>query len=70
MTDIAEHALQALKESTIRTVHLVGRRGPAQAACTAKEVRELLGQSQVTGHKPSVTHCKSQFTSHRSQCPG
>jgi hypothetical protein len=24
-------------------VYLVGRRGPAQAACTAKELREVLG---------------------------
>ncbi|XP_057969165.1 NADPH:adrenodoxin oxidoreductase, mitochondrial isoform X2 [Malania oleifera] len=42
-TDIAGHALTALKESTIRKVFLVGRRGPVQAACTAKELREVLG---------------------------
>ncbi|KAL5052634.1 hypothetical protein RYX36_033316 [Vicia faba] len=42
-TDIANHALAALEESTIRVVYLVGRRGPAQAACTAKELREVLG---------------------------
>ncbi|CAK9207381.1 unnamed protein product [Sphagnum troendelagicum] len=42
-TDIAEHALAALHESCIRRVFLVGRRGPVQAACTAKEVREILG---------------------------
>lgn len=29
-TDIAEHALQALRRSKIRRVHLVGRRGPLQ----------------------------------------
>lgn len=42
-TDIAEHALVSLRESTIRKVYLVGRRGPVQAACTAKELREILG---------------------------
>ncbi|MCL7050741.1 hypothetical protein MKW94_011860 [Papaver nudicaule] len=42
-TDIANHALVSLQESSIRKVYLVGRRGPAQAACTAKELRELLG---------------------------
>ncbi|KAK7319976.1 hypothetical protein RJT34_04705 [Clitoria ternatea] len=42
-TDIASHALAALEESSIRVVYLVGRRGPAQAACTAKELREVLG---------------------------
>ncbi|KAJ0986060.1 hypothetical protein J5N97_004416 [Dioscorea zingiberensis] len=42
-TDIADHALASLQESTIRKVYLVGRRGPVQAACTAKELREILG---------------------------
>ncbi|GBG65212.1 hypothetical protein CBR_g50003 [Chara braunii] len=46
-TDIAEHALEALRESRIRTVLLVGRRGPAQAACTAKELREVLGLRSI-----------------------
>jgi adrenodoxin-NADP+ reductase len=42
-TDIAAHALQALRSSSIRRVVLVGRRGAAQAAFTPKELRELLG---------------------------
>ncbi|KAI9128943.1 hypothetical protein K1719_000426 [Acacia pycnantha] len=42
-TDISSHALGALEGSSIRKVYLVGRRGPAQAACTAKELREVLG---------------------------
>ncbi|PNT71618.1 NADPH:adrenodoxin oxidoreductase, mitochondrial isoform X2 [Brachypodium distachyon] len=46
-TDIAGHALDALKSSTIRKVYLVGRRGPVQAACTAKELREILGLQNV-----------------------
>jgi ferredoxin--NADP+ reductase len=40
-TDIAEHALDALAASRIREIHLVGRRGPAQAKFTNKEFREL-----------------------------
>jgi len=40
-TDIAEHALEALAASRVREVHVVGRRGPAQAKFTAKELREL-----------------------------
>ncbi len=40
-TDIAEHALLALAESRIREIHIIGRRGPAQAKFTAKELKEL-----------------------------
>lgn len=35
-TDIAEHALQQLKSSSVKEVHLIGRRGPVQ-------VRKVLG---------------------------
>nr|GEU36294.1 NADPH:adrenodoxin oxidoreductase, mitochondrial isoform X1 [Tanacetum cinerariifolium] len=42
-TGIATHALDALRESSIRKVYLMGRRGPVQASCTAKELREILG---------------------------
>ncbi len=44
-TDIAEHALRALANSNIREVTILGRRGPAEAAFTTKELREL-------GHLP------------------
>jgi ferredoxin--NADP+ reductase len=40
-TDIAEHALVALVQSRIREIHIIGRRGPAQAKFTAKELKEL-----------------------------
>jgi len=40
-TDIAAHALEVLAESRIREVHLVGRRGPAQAKFTSRELRGL-----------------------------
>lgn len=40
-TDVAEHALDALRESRIKEVIVLGRRGPAQAAFTSAELREL-----------------------------
>jgi ferredoxin--NADP+ reductase len=40
-TDVAAHALEALRESRIREVVVLGRRGPAQAAFTSAELREL-----------------------------
>lgn len=41
-TDMTQYSLEALAASKIRHVHVVGRRGPLQAAFTIKEVRELL----------------------------
>ncbi len=41
-TDIAQHALDALAESKIRTIYVVGRRGPAQAKFASKELKEFL----------------------------
>jgi ferredoxin--NADP+ reductase len=46
-TDVADHALRALRESRIEEVIVLGRRGPAQAAFTSAELREL-------GHLPGV----------------
>ncbi|WP_033322852.1 FAD-dependent oxidoreductase [Actinomadura atramentaria] len=40
-TDVPQHALDALAASRVRRVHLIGRRGPAQAKFTTKEAREL-----------------------------
>jgi len=40
-TDIADYALEALRESNIREVYMIGRRGPAQAAFTTPEIKEL-----------------------------
>ena len=40
-TDIADHALEALLASRIEEVVVLGRRGPAQAAFTSAELREL-----------------------------
>jgi ferredoxin--NADP+ reductase len=40
-TDIADHAIDPMAESGIEEVVVVGRRGPAQAAFTNPELREL-----------------------------
>ncbi len=40
-TDIADYALEALINSQIKTVYLIGRRGPAQAAFTNPEIKEI-----------------------------
>ena len=40
-TDIAGHALSALSDSSVEEVILLGRRGPAQAAFTPGELKEL-----------------------------
>jgi ferredoxin--NADP+ reductase len=40
-TDVADHALDALRESCIAEVVVLGRRGPAQVAFTSAELREL-----------------------------
>jgi ferredoxin/flavodoxin---NADP+ reductase len=40
-TDVADHALEALRKSRVEKVIVLGRRGPAQAAFTSAELREL-----------------------------
>ncbi len=41
VTDIADHALEALKNSNVKNVYILGRRGPAQAAFTPPEIKEM-----------------------------
>jgi ferredoxin--NADP+ reductase len=49
-TDIADYALDALRRSRVREVYLIGRRGPAQAAFTNPEIKELgeLADAEIT----------------------
>jgi ferredoxin--NADP+ reductase len=49
-TDVADHALEALRESRIEEVVVLGRRGPAQAAFTSAELRELGRMEGVDVH--------------------
>jgi ferredoxin--NADP+ reductase len=46
-TDIAEPALSALRESRVREVVLLGRRGPAEAAFDQGELADIVGLSGV-----------------------
>lgn len=41
ITDTADHAIEALADSGVEEVVIIGRRGPAQAAFTNPELREL-----------------------------
>jgi len=45
-TDIADYALEAIANSNVKTVYMLGRRGPAQAAFTNPEIKEL-GEMEV-----------------------
>lgn len=55
-TDIADDALAALRGSRVREVYLLGRRGPAQAAFTNPEIKELgeLADADVTARPDEV----------------
>lgn len=46
-TDIADGPLAALRNSKVREIVLLGRRGPAQAAFTVPELVGLLGEEEV-----------------------
>ena len=48
-TDICQHALDAIAESKIQRVQIVGRRGPLQVAFTIKELREM---TKLLGCRP------------------
>ncbi|XP_008071530.1 NADPH:adrenodoxin oxidoreductase, mitochondrial isoform X2 [Carlito syrichta] len=48
-TDITEAALGVLRQNRVKTVWIVGRRGPLQVAFTIKELREMI---QLPGTRP------------------
>ncbi|NDJ60993.1 MAG: FAD-dependent oxidoreductase [Chloroflexi bacterium] len=47
VTDIADYALEALRNSNIKEIYVLGRRGPAQAAFTNPEIKELGALSEA-----------------------
>jgi ferredoxin--NADP+ reductase len=51
-TDMPHHVLDKLNGSTVTDIHILGRRGPAQASFTTKELRELgeLAEASVVVH--------------------
>ncbi|MEM9954122.1 MAG: FAD-dependent oxidoreductase [Chloroflexota bacterium] len=67
-TDIASYAQEALAESNIKRIYVLGRRGPAQAAFTNPEIQELgemqeadiiVSQRDVALDEPSKTYLSS-----------
>ena len=46
-TDIAAHAVETLRRSSVREILVLGRRGPAQAAFTTKEIKEIGGLEEI-----------------------
>jgi ferredoxin--NADP+ reductase len=68
-TDIAAHALEVLRNSQVREVFILGRRGPLQAAFTPVELKEL-GEMEdvdpiVDFHE--LAGCTTQEAAHDSQ---
>ncbi len=61
-TDIADHALAALASSRIRDVTILGRRGPAQAAFTTPELRELVSIPNLTVEVLSLANAAPEVT--------
>lgn len=55
-TDMADYALEALASSRVKTIYILGRRGPAQAKFTAPEAREMgeLEDADVVVHPEEV----------------
>ena len=58
-TDIPEPVIDALRASKVREVHVIGRRGPAQAKFTTKEMREL---GELPGVSVSVEAAEMALT--------
>ncbi len=55
-TDIANYALETLGRSAVKEIYVLGRRGPAQAAFTNPEIRELaeIPNVNLVVHEPDL----------------
>jgi ferredoxin/flavodoxin---NADP+ reductase len=55
-TDMPDHVLDALDRSSATDIHMIGRRGPAQAKFTTKELRELgeIANADVVVQEPDL----------------
>jgi len=64
-TDIADYALDELAASRVRTVYMLGRRGPAQAAFTNPEIKELgemeMADIQVPEEEAAIDEVTRKF---------
>lgn len=63
-TDTATHALDALHQSSVRTVHIFARRGPEHAAFTSPELRDLpkLEHTEVEIEKSDIDDAITRAT--------
>ena len=71
-TDLSRHALDALRASKVETIHVLGRRGPAQAAFTNPELKELgeLAEADVIVHPDEVAldeHSANHLSGHEDR---
>lgn len=62
MTDIADYALDALDESAVRTVYVLGRRGPVQAKFSTPEIHELGELVDTETSIPAVDMALDEFS--------
>ena len=71
-TDLSQHALDALRSSKVESICMLGRRGPAQAAFTNPELKELgdLAEANVIvdpGEIELDEHSAHQLTTHEDR---
>ena len=71
-TDLSRHALDALRASRVSTIYVLGRRGPAQAAFTNPELKELgeLAEADVIVEPQEVEldeHSAHQLSGHEDR---
>ena len=57
-TDIAQHALDCLAASKVRNIYVIGRRGPAQAKFTSKELKEF---GELSDCHPTIAPAELQI---------
>ncbi len=70
-TDITDYALDALRNSDVREVRVLARRGADYAACDVKELRQLSGISGVSlalAEPPAISHLSAaEWATHRGE---
>ena len=71
-TDLSLHALDALRASKLETIYVLGRRGPAQAAFTNPELKELgeLAEADIIVDASEIVldeHSAHQLTGHEDR---
>ncbi len=71
-TDLSQHALDALRSSKVESIYMLGRRGPAQAAFTNPELKELgeLAEADVIVDPREIEldeHSAHQLTAHEDR---